>query len=265
MRSVVIDCIGKRFGSLVVMSRDQNDKYGKATWKCVCDCGNESIVPGCSLRCGNTTTCGKCRGVDLSGKRFGRWVVLDRVKRVAKKGDSWLWNCICDCGNEKTVSSRQLIVGSSKSCGCLRKEVYKEPKFNRRIGTDREATIRKLRKQYERAAAKRCLSWELSNIQFEEIIGRPCSYCGEPPKTMRSHRKFGSNVRANGIDRVDSSKGYSLDNCLPSCFDCNHSKSDDSLEDFLAHAKRIAIHQGWITPDPITSTTSDMSLKWTVM
>lgn len=40
------DLTGKRFGKLVVISREPNDKYGRTMWKCKCDCGNESVVLG---------------------------------------------------------------------------------------------------------------------------------------------------------------------------------------------------------------------------
>lgn len=52
------DMTGKRFGKLTVIERAGTDKFGKATWLCKCDCGNEVIVPGGNLRSGNTTSCG---------------------------------------------------------------------------------------------------------------------------------------------------------------------------------------------------------------
>lgn len=52
---------GKRFGRLVVL--EQSDDYissGKkfATWKCLCDCGNISIIRQTSLKYGSTKSCG---------------------------------------------------------------------------------------------------------------------------------------------------------------------------------------------------------------
>ena len=38
--SKVIDLTGKTFGKLTVLSRAENDKYGKAQWLCQCQCGN---------------------------------------------------------------------------------------------------------------------------------------------------------------------------------------------------------------------------------
>lgn len=56
---------------------------------------------------------------DLTGRRFGRWTVLSFAgyERCA------VWNCRCDCGNEKKVKSWSLTSGRSKSCGCLQREL----------------------------------------------------------------------------------------------------------------------------------------------
>lgn len=53
----VIDLTGQRFGRLEVIGREGNID-GKATWKCVCDCGNKTVVRGESLRRGETLSCG---------------------------------------------------------------------------------------------------------------------------------------------------------------------------------------------------------------
>lgn len=60
---------------------------------------------------------------DLSGQHFGRWTVLSRAPRT--KGTT-MWNCVCSCGTRKTASSQNLILGKSRSCGCLRAEEWPE-------------------------------------------------------------------------------------------------------------------------------------------
>lgn len=55
---------------------------------------------------------------DLTGKRFNKLVVLYRDENG--HGDKSRWKCICDCGNETTVSGTNLKTGAVKSCGCLR-------------------------------------------------------------------------------------------------------------------------------------------------
>ena len=57
------------------------------------------------------------RAVDISGKRFGKWTVLERVEN---KGKSAAWKCRCDCGKEAVVIAQKLVSGKSLSCGCSR-------------------------------------------------------------------------------------------------------------------------------------------------
>ena len=49
---------GKKFGKLTAIKYMYSDKYGCAHWLCRCDCGNEKIVNGKGLRCGDTKSCG---------------------------------------------------------------------------------------------------------------------------------------------------------------------------------------------------------------
>ena len=69
--------------------------------------------------------------ISLIGKRFGRLL----VKSIAGSNDARLivYNCQCDCGNVKQVASRNLIRQSTKSCGCLKKEMYKLKKNSQRF------------------------------------------------------------------------------------------------------------------------------------
>ena len=62
--------------------------------------------------------------IDLTGQRFGRLVVLQRVGNTNDGHAKWL--CQCDCGNTTEVASNVLKKGNTKSCGCLNKEVASE-------------------------------------------------------------------------------------------------------------------------------------------
>jgi hypothetical protein len=54
----LIDHTGSRFGKLVVVQRAGRNALKKVLWKCLCDCGNETVVVAGSLVTGNTTSCG---------------------------------------------------------------------------------------------------------------------------------------------------------------------------------------------------------------
>jgi hypothetical protein len=63
---------------------------------------------------------------DLTGKRFGRWLVLGEHPKT-RPGQS-RWHCRCDCGTEKpAIIYSSLVDGTSKSCGCLKRELASKP------------------------------------------------------------------------------------------------------------------------------------------
>ena len=60
---------------------------------------------------------------DLIGCTFGRWHV---VSFAFVKAPHKYFNCRCDCGTERTVQGPSLTQGTTKSCGCFRRERSKE-------------------------------------------------------------------------------------------------------------------------------------------
>ena len=55
--------------------------------------------------------------IDLTGKRFGRLVVIEETSE--RIYGSIIWNCKCDCGNSKKVAQKYLSQNFTRSCGCL--------------------------------------------------------------------------------------------------------------------------------------------------
>jgi len=116
-RRLLIDLAGKRFGRLVVRAY-----AGSKKWSCACDCGARVIVRGAQLRKGKTRSCGCLRTesrpkwIDLTGQRFGCWIV------TAYAGHR-RWFCVCDCGTRADVLGQSLRRGDSRSSGCLTTEL----------------------------------------------------------------------------------------------------------------------------------------------
>ena len=57
---------------------------------------------------------------DLSGQKFGRLTVIERLPNPKRR--EALWRCKCDCGQESNVISHYLLTEHTKSCGCLSRE-----------------------------------------------------------------------------------------------------------------------------------------------
>jgi hypothetical protein len=66
------------------------------------------------------------RFIDLTGRRFGRWVVIKKhPERQRYPGCVFiLWLCRCDCGTERPVIGNSLRQGTSTNCGCLKRENF---------------------------------------------------------------------------------------------------------------------------------------------
>ena len=78
-------------------------------------------------------------------------------------------------------------------------------------------------------ATRRDHHWELSIDQAGFYYTQPCYYCGESP-----------NGKLNGIDRQDSSEGYTTENCVPCCTTCNLAKRQMSPDEFVWHCEKVA-------------------------
>jgi hypothetical protein len=62
------------------------------------------------------------------------------------------------------------------------------------------------------------------------MLVSPCIYC----------KHVDLEVRVNGIDRLDSGKSYSTENCRPCCKNCNYMKGTFDPRTFINWAKKIA-------------------------
>lgn len=69
---------------------------------------------------------------DLTGKTFGKWLVICKDENTGQynsRGSRWI--CKCECGTIKSVRTKYLIKGTSKSCGCAKKVDYTGRKFGK--------------------------------------------------------------------------------------------------------------------------------------
>lgn len=105
----------KRFGRLIVLESLEERVHGHVMWRCLCDCGVETIVRGGSLTSGNTNSCGCLSSKIRKNNKYGK---LTAVKRL-KVDNQWKWHCKCDCGGEIDARAASLGSGNTESCGCL--------------------------------------------------------------------------------------------------------------------------------------------------
>lgn len=172
--------------------------------------------------------------IDLTGQKRGR---LTAIKRMGSGKDGKpLWLCECECGNETIISSYNF--GKTLSCGCLKKERII---LSRRLPNG-DANFNRLFGEYKYNAKKRGLIWDLSIEYAKEITKSVCFYCGNPPSSIKKAIRSNGNYIYNGIDRLDSTKGYTEDNVVPCCGRCNEAKMDIPKDEFLSWVERVYNH-----------------------
>src|SRR3989304_2015876 len=231
------DEINNRFGRLMVIKNNGFNKQGSVIWLCKCDCGNEVVIRGASLRNGATKSCGCLQKeivcqiglINITGQRYGRLVIIRRIGSEKHNGVA-TWLCKCDCGKEVCVNGTSLRSGRTKSCGCLKIDLNKLP-----MG---EASFNRFYRGTQQNAKKRGYEWKLTKEEVKILTKKNCYYCWIESNQIICHNNNGAYLY-NGLDRIDNTKGYTMDNVVPCCGTCNFAKREMSLEQLLNWVNKI--------------------------
>lgn len=133
--------------------------------------------------------------------------------------------CSCSCGKEKVIATHAIKkIGGTRSCGCLK--VDRMP-FGISIRNNAILAMK-------HNAKNRGYVWELENEEVLAIMDLPCYYCGRLGTNGRTHMRLGKTYSGyNGIDRRNNSKGYTKENSVPCCKQCNIAKGTLTLDEFI--------------------------------
>ncbi len=170
------------------------------------------------------------------GTKFGRLTVVGEPYKVKH------WHCVmcqCECGQIKGIMESSLRNGDTKSCGCLQREF--SATLNPAIPNGGSAR-NTLYKNYQASAYRKKLQFELSKYEFWELTVQLCHYCGKEPIQKINNKYSGGAYIYNGIDRKNNKLGYTKDNCVPCCKNCNTLKRDMSYQGFIDCLTRIYYH-----------------------
>lgn len=209
----IIDLTGQKFGRLLVLRLyPERTRGGQAIWVCQCDCGVEKPLPASYFKFGDTKSCGcihreRARYMnfkDLTGKRFGRLVVVQELQERKREKVSWL--CHCDCGKDASVTSRELLSGDTKSCGCYKIDQIRE-----------QFSTHKMTKTHPYwvwgSMKKRCHN--PNDKGYPNYGGRGITVCKRWHRFENFWADMGSTYKQGlSIERRDNNKGYNPSNCL---------------------------------------------------
>lgn len=172
--------------------------------------------------------------LDLTDHKYGRLVV---VSISEKRGKNIYWNCQCECGNLRAVSTTHLRSGHTISCGCFRNETSAQTAKNnskhgmwrtREFGIWNHMIQRCHNKNHQKYSLyggrgiEVCEEWRNSFSAFFEHIG---------PRPSQLH----------SVDRIDSNKGYEPGNVRWATIDVqNNNKRTNVFITFKGVQKTIA-------------------------
>lgn len=163
--------------------------------------------------------------------------VYEILEFVEERGTSRYYRVKClKCGTE-SVKSLKTIIATKCECDACKSGNHKIPTL--------DAPFNCVKSSYMRGAADRSLEWSLTDSEFGNLIFGDCFYCNSKPKEYSSDYKYNKTNEKflrNGIDRLDSSKGYTVNNCVTCCDICNRMKMNMNKDDFIEHIKKIYVN-----------------------
>ena len=142
---------------------------------------------------------------NLLGMKFSNLSVI-RYVGLSKFGSS-LWECECDCGNKKVIPTNGLTSGQYKSCGCLKKERFRN---SITIHGQSKTRLYKIWKNMK----TRCLN--PNNHKFKSYGLRGINVCEEWKNNFEQFYEWAINNGYNDsltIERIDVNGNYEPLNC----------------------------------------------------
>jgi hypothetical protein len=171
-------------------------------------------------------------GNDLTGKKFNKWTVLRRSHHKDKSRD-WFWMCRCECGLEKPVKASYLRSGTSRQCaGCA----HEASRVRRPMPISFWTHL-------NYSANRRELEISITQdhiLQLLEKQENKCALSGLPIEFASTESEHKAGKTTASVDRIDSDKGYLLENIQMVHKIVNMMKNTLSQEEFLFYCESIA-------------------------
>lgn len=183
------------------------------------------------------------------GDIFGDLKVVE-YQGVVNKSVRYL--CVCLCGKTRIVRATELRTGKITHCGC-KNFVYKT--HSNAVYSEEMASYRSKATQYRASAKTRKIDFQISIDEAVEMLKKNCGYCGVEPNTIHNVRlnratkdkstSYAYNnsekhsIKYNGIDRINNKLGYTIENTITCCSQCNIAKAQFTQKEFKDWIKRV--------------------------
>lgn len=146
--------------------------------------------------------------IDLTGRKYGRWTVLEKTS-LPNQGQS-RWRCCCECGTIKdNVMYGTLVSGGSGSCGCLRRELLQAQKKPLHLAHNQRNPM------WSTYMTIKTRCYNPNHPTYKNYGGRGIKMC---ERWLNSFEAFAEDMGwekpgGHQIDRIDNDGDYSPENC----------------------------------------------------
>jgi len=216
---------GTRFGSMTVVELTETPPHIKNQtqrfYRCVCDCEKERVIRASKLNAGEC----KCDCVIREQIDKTREEKLSQTERVCSQ-----------CKTKKNIEqfgfrAQNIRHGICRNCKNKQKREWAQNNKDKtvRYAKNHRETSRGKLTEIRASAKARNLDFDLTEKQFDDIATQACHYCNKENTTR-------------GLDRVDNSRGYLMDNVVSCCKTCNFMKHTLGQDEFFAHIKCLYNH-----------------------
>jgi len=173
------------------------------------------------------SSCDKCLKKDRinDNKRYKNNKTISKNLIVTNSDLRVCAQCSKDFNKYNTLHNVESV--NCIECQEIQKSQDKKRVRVRNYKAEKKKNLKTYYKSYFNGAVKRNYEFLITFEEFTDLISKPCYYCEEV------------NI-VNGIDRVDNIKGYTIDNCKPSCKMCNVMKLDHPFDKFIEKCIKIA-------------------------
>ena len=178
------------------------------------------------------TKCQEC----LENERVKDKINRDNVKELNTHLESNVKFCSTCCKQFNMIDFNGNKPNTeTKTCLSCREKNKKQDKLRDKTHRNllSRININQSFSSYIKDAKRRNIDFHLSKELFCNIIEKNCHYCGE----INEEKKF------NGIDRMESTLGYSVENCVSCCSLCNYLKNRTPMNIFLKRVRHIVSYK----------------------
>lgn len=213
--------------TIISTTINENHKYKKLQYIYKCNDCNHITYNASNKMC--NIGCVNCGNKYYPGVTF---INGSEVLNIISKNNRKYLEIKCTCGDTYSIRSdsgqRSLLNNKPSICPKCKAKALSEQSST----STEETVLLNIYKMYIKNAELRNLEFNLTYEEFKLIIFNTCYYCGNTGEFYSKTYSKTHNIKRVGVDRVDNTKGYTVENSIPCCKTCNIMKGSLTYKEF---------------------------------